>query len=220
MRTGTRLPAMHLTIVDGVTVAVEDLVQEAPGLPVPCPGVLVPLEQDAAARAADLVRTPRGTENVDRRGLGEHPGAGDAHAGVRGRPHHDPVPAVRRGADAIGTRDTRGALWYDRFLFGAPRQDIAMLTSIVLDRIGCVVDAYRSTHVYDLPPLRAHQNQRQTPAPGSGMAGRRAPQAFVLLGSKPDARRMYAWMAAFPWPVLPVAKCIWVLLGVTKCVGR
>jgi peroxiredoxin len=53
--------------------------------------------------------------------------------------------------DTIGVRDTRGAPWYDRLLFGAARRDISMPAALVIDGWGRIVYAHRSTHVDDRP---------------------------------------------------------------------
>ena len=51
--------------------------------------------------------------------------------------------------DEIGARDQRGAPWYDRILFDAKHQDIAMPTSLVINAAGNIVFVYRSTRVDD-----------------------------------------------------------------------
>jgi peroxiredoxin len=53
--------------------------------------------------------------------------------------------------DELGTRDTKGAPWYDRLIFGAKKQDIAMPTGFVIDTSGTVVYSYRATAVDDRP---------------------------------------------------------------------
>lgn len=53
--------------------------------------------------------------------------------------------------DELGTKDTKGAPWYDRLIFGAKKQDIAMPTSFVIDTSGTVVYSYRSTTIDDRP---------------------------------------------------------------------
>ena len=53
--------------------------------------------------------------------------------------------------DELGTRDTKGAPWYDRLIFGAEKQDIAMPTAFVIDADGNVVYSYRATTVDDRP---------------------------------------------------------------------
>ncbi|HVR33792.1 MAG TPA: redoxin domain-containing protein [Acidimicrobiia bacterium] len=49
--------------------------------------------------------------------------------------------------DAIGVRDSRGAPWYDRLIFGAKQQEIAMPAAFVIDGTGTVRYAHRSTRV-------------------------------------------------------------------------
>jgi hypothetical protein len=51
--------------------------------------------------------------------------------------------------DAMGARDRRGAPWYDRLLFRAPRGEIAMPTALVVDAAGLIVYAYRARRVDD-----------------------------------------------------------------------
>lgn len=53
--------------------------------------------------------------------------------------------------DELGTRDTKGAPWYARLIFGAKQQDIAMPTGFVIDATGIVVYAYRAVTVDDRP---------------------------------------------------------------------
>jgi len=53
--------------------------------------------------------------------------------------------------DELGTRDTKGAPWYDRLIFGAKKQDIAMPTGFVINASGTVVYSYRATTVDDRP---------------------------------------------------------------------
>lgn len=51
--------------------------------------------------------------------------------------------------EEVGARDQRGAPWYDRILFGAKRQDIAMPSALVINASGKIVFIYRSTRVDD-----------------------------------------------------------------------
>ncbi len=49
--------------------------------------------------------------------------------------------------DEVGVRDRRGAPWYDRFLYGAARQDISMPAWLVFDRSGRILFAHRATQL-------------------------------------------------------------------------
>jgi hypothetical protein len=49
--------------------------------------------------------------------------------------------------DAIGARDRRGAPWYDRLFFRAPRGDIAMPAALVVDASGRIAYAFRARRV-------------------------------------------------------------------------
>ncbi len=46
--------------------------------------------------------------------------------------------------DTIGVRDRRGAPWYDRLIFGAPRRAVSMPAALVVDDTGHIIYAYRS----------------------------------------------------------------------------
>ena len=54
--------------------------------------------------------------------------------------------------DDVGVRDQRGAPWYDRILYGAPRRDISMPAALVVGRDGRIVLARRSTRLDDPVP--------------------------------------------------------------------
>lgn len=51
--------------------------------------------------------------------------------------------------DEVGVRDSQGAPWYDRALFGTAKQSIAMPTALIIDGSGRVLYAYRATRVDD-----------------------------------------------------------------------
>jgi len=51
----------------------------------------------------------------------------------------------------FGVLDKRGAPWYDRILFGAPEQPIAMPTTLLINNEGRIMFASRSTRVDDGP---------------------------------------------------------------------
>ncbi|HEY7125766.1 MAG TPA: redoxin domain-containing protein [Ktedonobacterales bacterium] len=53
----------------------------------------------------------------------------------------------------IGVLDKRGAPWYDRMIFGAPRQPIAMPATLVINQEGRVIFASRSTRVDEGPQM-------------------------------------------------------------------
>jgi peroxiredoxin len=53
----------------------------------------------------------------------------------------------------IGVRDQRGAPWYDRILFGALKQDIAMPAAFMFNKDGKIVFAERSLKVDNRPNI-------------------------------------------------------------------
>jgi peroxiredoxin len=56
--------------------------------------------------------------------------------------------------DGLGVRDSRGAPWYDRLIFGAAKQDIAMPATFVVDKRGMIAYAVRASRVDEHPRLR------------------------------------------------------------------
>jgi peroxiredoxin len=60
-----------------------------------------------------------------------------------------------RGAllDALGLRHVDGVPWYDRLLFGARRQDIALPAAILVDEAGVVRFARRARRIDERPSL-------------------------------------------------------------------
>jgi peroxiredoxin len=53
----------------------------------------------------------------------------------------------------IGVLDKRGAPWYDRFIFGAPEQPIAMPATLVINKDGTIIFVARSTRVDEGPRM-------------------------------------------------------------------
>ena len=51
----------------------------------------------------------------------------------------------------VGVLDTKGAPWYDRLIFGAPKQPISMLAILVINKEGNIIFISRSTRVDDRP---------------------------------------------------------------------
>ena len=53
--------------------------------------------------------------------------------------------------ERIGVLDKKGAPWYDRIIFGAAEQPIAMPTTLVINKDGKIIFVYRSTRVDERP---------------------------------------------------------------------
>jgi len=151
VRPGDRMPAFDATTTGGIPFTDADLVSQAPALLVLyrgwwCPSSKVQLDEvlsnhaplNAAGIAifAGSVDSPAESEPMQ-----QYVGAGFTIL------CDIPVSLL----DTIGVRDTRGAPWYDRLLFGAAHRDISMPAAVVVDGSGRIRYAHRSTQVDDRP---------------------------------------------------------------------
>ena len=148
---GSKLPSLAMRTVDGALVTDQDLMREAPALLVLyrgwwCPSSKLQLgelldEYDRLAAAGLTVYAA----SVD---SPEQAAPMQEYVGGRIRILCQ-IPA--EVLESIGARDTRGAPWYDRLLFRAPKRDIAMPTSIIIDTDGRVTAVHRANSVDDRP---------------------------------------------------------------------
>ena len=162
LRTGARLPTFAALRSDGTPITDREVVAQAPALLALyrgwwCPSTRVQLdellrdhEQMATAGLSTFAASVDPPEKAT--GLQEH--VGDRITIICGFP----VVVL----DAIGARDRRGAPWYDRLLFRAPRGDIAMPASLVVDASGRIVCAFRARRVDDRPRPKGHPGPTRT----------------------------------------------------------
>ena len=151
LRRGDPMPEFTASTTDGRAITREDLIRNAPALLVLyrgwwCPSSKVQLDEMIESygqlRAAGVtvfagsVDAPAEAEPLQRH-------VGDAITILCD------IPTSL--LDAIGVRDARGAPWYDRLLFGAPRGDISMPAALAIDASGRITFARRSTRVDDRP---------------------------------------------------------------------
>ena len=152
VRTGDPIPPFTVTTVEGVPTTDRDLVSHAPALLVLyrgwwCPSSKVQLDE-VMKRRGEL--TAAGVSVF----------AGSVDSAAEAAPMQDYVgPEITilcdvptSLLDAIGVRDTRGAPWYDRLLFGAAHRDIAMPATLLIDGLGRIRYVHRSATVDD-PPI-------------------------------------------------------------------
>jgi peroxiredoxin len=149
LRAGDRVPAFTVSTIDGKPFTDRDLIAHAPALLVLYCGWWCP---SSKSQLDELAR--------QRESLGEA-GLTIFAASVDGPTEAAPLQqqvgekitilcSVSESLlDEVGVRDQRGAPWYDRILFGAAQQDIAMPAALVIDGAGRIVFAYRSTRVDD-----------------------------------------------------------------------
>ena len=151
VRTGEPMPPFAVTTVEGVAFTDHDLVANAPALLVLYRGWWCPsskLQLDDVMRRRDQLTAA---------GVSVYAGSVDSATDAAPMQEHvGPEITILCDVptsllDAIGIRDTRGAPWYDRLLFGAARRDISMPASLLIDGSGRIRYAHRSTTVDDRP---------------------------------------------------------------------
>ena len=151
VRVGDPMPALTATTIDGTRITERELAQAAPALLVLyrgwwCPSSKVQLD-DLRSHYEELAA------------LGVRLYAGSVDGAEESAPMQEHVGSAITilcsvdvaFLDAIGVRDQRGAPWYDRLLFGAANQPIAMPSAIGLGPNGRITFAERSTRVDDRP---------------------------------------------------------------------
>lgn len=147
LKVGDRLPEFAALQTDGTPLTDRDVVARAPALFVLyrgwwCPSTRVLLDEllrhVERLKAAGLTIFAASVDPPEMAaGMQDHVGDGITIV------CSFPVAVL----DAIGARDRRGAPWYDRLLFRAPRGDIAMPTALVVHASGRIVYAFRARRV-------------------------------------------------------------------------
>ena len=146
---GDRLPAFTAVLADGTPITDGDMLAKAPALLVLyrgwwCPSTKLTLHEqleDHARLATAGLTTFAASVDPPEMAVGMQEYVGDAITIVSSFP----VDVL----EAIGARDRRGAPWYDRLLLHAPKGDIAMPASLVVDASGRIAYAFRASRVDD-----------------------------------------------------------------------
>ena len=149
LRVGDRLPPLNLLTIDGRQVTEQDLIASAPTLLVLYRGWWCP---STKSLLGEIVHD---YESLSQAGLTIFAASVDEPADAAPIQQHvgDKITILcnvpESLLDEVGVRDQRGAPWYDRILFGAKHQDIAMPSAMVINASGKIVFIYRSTRVDD-----------------------------------------------------------------------
>jgi peroxiredoxin len=149
IQAGDRLPRFAALRPDGTPITDQDVVAQAPALLVLYRGWWCP---STRALLDELLREH---DRLTSAGLTTFAASVDPPAQATGMQEHvgDEITIVCSFPvavlDAIGARDRRGAPWYDRLVFRAPRGDIAMPAALVVDASGRIVYAFRARRVDD-----------------------------------------------------------------------
>ena len=147
LRPGDPVPAFTLLGTDGSPFTDQDLIANAPALLELYRGWWCPTSK------AQLDEVARDFQSLTEAGLKLYAASVDGPDEAAPLQQHvgDKITILCNVSgsllDAVGARDTRGAPWYDRILFGAARQDISMPAALVVDKTGKVVFAHRSTRL-------------------------------------------------------------------------
>ncbi len=147
LRKGDHIPAFSLLTIDGRQFTDRDLMARAPALLSLYRGWWCPTSK------SQVDEMTRDYESLSRAGLSLFAASvdGPAEAGPLQKKVGDKITILcslpESLLDEVGVRDSRGAPWYDRFLFGAARQDISMPAWLVIDRSGKILFASRSTRL-------------------------------------------------------------------------
>jgi peroxiredoxin len=147
LRVGDHLPAFEAWRSDGTAITDRDLVAAAPAILVLyrgwwCPSTKVLMSEQLAdhARLSEAgLRTFAASVDPPEMAVGMQAYVGDRITIISGFP----VAVL----ESIGARDRRGAPWYDRLRFRAPKGDIAMPAALVIDPSGRITYAFRADRV-------------------------------------------------------------------------
>ncbi len=151
LRVGDPLPAMDFVRTNGTPFTDRDLVAAAPALLTLYRGWWCPTSR------AQLDGFHQYYENLRQRGVSIYAASvdGPEEAQPIQESVGDHITILCNASEAllekIGVLDRRGAPWYDRLLYGAPHQPIAMPTALVVNRAGKVIFVARSTRLDDRP---------------------------------------------------------------------
>lgn len=151
LKSGTEVPAMTFTMIDGTEISQQYLIDKAPVLLVFYRGWWCPSSKTQL------------DEIIQYYDLFSEAGVSIYAASVDSPDEAAPIQEYvgekitilcnvsETLLDEIGNRDHRGAPWYDRLIFGAPKQDISMPSALIINSSGKVAFAARSLHVDDRP---------------------------------------------------------------------
>ncbi len=151
VRAGDAIPPFVASTTDGRRITEQDLVASAPVLLVLYRGWWCPTSK---VQLNEVIGTH---DELRAAGVTVFAGSVDAPAEAEPLQRHvgDRITILcdipLSLLDAIGVRDTRGAPWYDRLLFGAQQRDISMPAAVVIDASGRIAFAQRSIRVDDRP---------------------------------------------------------------------
>jgi peroxiredoxin len=151
LRTGDTVPAMAFLTTDGTQITEQELIAHAPAVLTLYRGWWCPSSK------VQLHAIMGNYEHLTKRGVSIYAASVDepeTAAAIQEHVGNNITILCRVSEDVlkrIGVLDTRGAPWYDRILFGAPKRPIAMPATLVINKDGRVIFVSRSTRVDEGP---------------------------------------------------------------------
>lgn len=155
LRVGDEVPAMSFLKTDGTSITEQDLIANAPALLVLYRGWWCPSSK------VQIDEIMGNYEHLHQKGVSIYAASVDEpEAAVPIQEHVGNRITILCGVSdevlkKIGVLDTKGAPWYDRLLFGAAKQPIAMPTTLIINKEGRIIFVARSTQVDDRPRANA-----------------------------------------------------------------
>lgn len=151
VRVGDKIPAMTFVKIDGTNFTEQDLIAHAPALLALYRGWWCPSSK------VQLDAIMENHEYLEKNGVSLYAASVDEPEMVISiQEHVGSTITILCGVSEdllkkVGVLDTRGAPWYDRLVFGAPKRPISMPAVLVINKEGKIVFASRSTRVDDRP---------------------------------------------------------------------
>jgi peroxiredoxin len=151
LRVGEHVPAMAFLTTEGTQITEQELIANAPALLTLYRGWWCPSSK------AQLDAILGSCEDLNKRGMSIYAASVDepeTAATIQEHVGSNITILCNVSEDTlkrIGVLDTRGAPWYDRILFGAPKRPIAMPAMLVINNDGRITFASRSTRVDEGP---------------------------------------------------------------------
>ena len=151
IRVGDKVPTMTFLKTDGTPITEQDLIANAPALLALYRGWWCPSSK------VQLNEIMQNYEHIRQKGVSLYAASVDEPEAAAPIQEHvgnnitilcDISEEVLK---KIGVLDTRGAPWYDRIIFGAPKQPIGMPTTLIINKEGRIIFIARSMQVDDRP---------------------------------------------------------------------
>jgi peroxiredoxin len=153
LRVGDKMPAMAFLKTDGTQITEQTLIANAPAMLTLYRGWWCPSSK------AQLHEIMENYDHLNTKGVSIYAASVDEPETAAPIQEHvgNKITILCSASEEvlikIGVLDKRGAPWYDRFIFGAPEQPIAMPATLVINKDGTIIFVARSTRVDEGPRM-------------------------------------------------------------------